>query len=168
MKITAVYPGSFDPITIGHLDIIQRVARIFDEVIVLVAESDRKEYMFAVDERVELIRSVLKKDLPDVKNVQVDRHIGLTTEYMAKKKANVIVRGLRAVADFEYEGTLANMNKRLSPDVETFMIFSKPEYYYISSRGVKEIARNGGPLTGLVPDVLIPAIQSRSFPKLVK
>ena len=166
MKNTAVYPGSFDPITTGHLDIIQRVSRIFDEVIVLVAESDRKDHMFSGSERVDQIRLALKHELPEVLNVRVDKHVGLTTEYMAKAKANVIVRGLRAVADFEYEGTLANMNKHLNPDIETFMIFAKPEYYYISSRGVKEIAKNGGPLNGLVPEPLIPAIKKSILDKL--
>ncbi len=93
-----------------------------------------------------------------VKNLEVCVHTGLTTEFMKSRGAQVIVRGLRAVADFEYEGTLANMNYRIAPDIETFMIFSRPEYYFISSRGVKELARNGGNITGLVPDFLAPML----------
>lgn len=160
-KKIAVYPGSFDPITIGHLDIIERVSKVFDQVIVLVADSDNKAYMFSNQERVNFIKKVILNGTFKNNNIVVDAFDGLTTEYMKKKKAHVIVRGLRAVADFEYEGTLANMNKRLSPEIETFMIFSKPEYYFISSRGVKEIARNRGPLKGLVPDFIIPELQKK-------
>lgn len=147
MSKVAVYPGSFDPITVGHLDIIQRVASIFDRVIVLVANASDKQYMFSIRERHEFVKEALKS-LP---NVEVHVHDGLTTDFMRKNKAQVIVRGLRAIADFEYEGTLANMNHRLAPEIETFMIFSRPEFYYISSRGVKEIVKNGGAITGLVP-----------------
>lgn len=154
MSKIAVYPGSFDPITIGHLDIIERVSKVFGHVIVLVAESSQKSYLFNVDERVQF----LKKALAHFKNVEVDGFSGLTVDYMKKKNAHVIIRGMRAVADFEYEGTLASMNHRLAPDIETFMIFSRPEYYFISSKGVKEVARNGGDLKGLVPDFIIPEI----------
>lgn len=161
MKKIAVYPGSFDPITIGHLDIIERVAKVFDEVIVLVAADSNKSYLFSSAERAKIINQAVKEKTIKAENIVVDTFNGLTTDYMKKKNAHVIIRGLRAVADFEYEGTLANMNKRLSPEIETFMIFSKPEYYYISSRGVKEIARNNGPLVGLVPDFLIPELQKK-------
>lgn len=150
MSKIAVYPGSFDPITIGHLDIIERISHIFDHVIVLVTQSDEKKYLFTAEERMKF----LKKATEANKKIKIDTFEGLTVEYMKKKKAHVIVRGLRAVADFEYEGTLASMNRRLAPDIETFMVFSRPEYYFISSRGVKEVARNGGDLTGLVPDFL--------------
>ncbi len=145
----AVYPGSFDPITIGHIDIIKRVSQIFDHVIVLVSFSKEKKYLFSIDERVEFVRKSIQ-----LQNVEVAAHKGLTVDYMKRRKATVIVRGLRAVADFEYEGTLANMNYRIAPEIETFMIFSRPEYYFISSRGVKELARNGGDLSGLVPHFL--------------
>lgn len=148
MSKIAVYPGSFDPITTGHLDIIERISHIFDHVIVLVADSNEKKYMFTADERAQF----LKKAVGDNSKIEVDIFKGLTVEYMRKRKAHVIVRGLRAVADFEYEGTLASMNHRLAPEVETFMVFSRPEYYFISSRGVKELARNAGDLKGLVPD----------------
>ena len=160
-KKIAVYPGSFDPITIGHLDIIERVSQVFDHVIVLVSASDHKAYMFSYTERMNFIKKVIAQGTFKSNNITVDCYDGLTTNYMKKKKAHVIVRGLRAVADFEYEGTLANMNKRLSPEIETFMIFSKPEYYFISSRGVKEIARNRGPLKGLVPDFIIPELKKK-------
>lgn len=153
MSKIAVYPGSFDPITNGHIDIINRVSKIFDHVIVLVANSSDKKYLFSSLERAEFVRNAIH-----AKNVEVAVHSGLTTEFMKAKKAQVIIRGLRAVADFEYEGTLANMNHRLAPDIETFMIFSRPEYYYISSRGVKEMARNNGALKGLVPDFLEPLL----------
>lgn len=149
----AVYPGSFDPITMGHIDIIKRVSQIFDQVIVLVANSVDKKYLFTVEERAEYVRQAIKN-----KNIEVCTHNGLTTDFMKARSAQVIVRGLRAIADFEYEGTLANMNHRLAPDIETFMIFSRPEYYFISSRGVKELARNKGQLTGLVPDFLESAL----------
>jgi pantetheine-phosphate adenylyltransferase len=161
MKKIAVYPGSFDPITIGHLDIIERVARVFDQVIVLVADAKNKSYLFSSDERAGIINQAIASKIIKAENVIVDSFRGLTTDYMKTKNANVIIRGLRAVADFEFEGTLANMNKRLNSEVETFMVFSKPEYYFISSRGVKEIARNNGPLNGLVPDFLIPALQKK-------
>lgn len=153
MSKIAVYPGSFDPITIGHIDIINRVSQIFDHVIVLVANSSDKKYLFNAEERADIVKKSLQ-----VKNAEVAIHSGLTTDFMKAKKAQVIIRGLRAVADFEYEGTLANMNHRLAPDIETFMIFSRPEYYFISSRGVKELARNKGSLKGLVPDFLEPVI----------
>lgn len=157
MSKIAVYPGSFDPITVGHIDMIQRISQIFDHVIVLVAESDQKNYLFTAAERVEF----LKKEIGKNSKIEIDVFQGLTVDYMKKRKAHVIVRGLRAVADFEYEGTLANMNKRLAPDIETFMIFSRPEFYFISSRGVKEVARNGGDLKGLVPDFVIPELMKK-------
>jgi pantetheine-phosphate adenylyltransferase len=157
MQKIAVYPGSFDPITIGHTDIIERVSKIFDEVIVLVSDASDKNYLFSSVERA----AYIKKYFENNKKIHVDIHQGLTIDYMRKKNAQVIVRGLRAVADFEYEGTLANMNYRLAPEIETFMIFSRPEYYFISSRGVKEVAKNSGDLKGLVPDFLIPDLDKK-------
>lgn len=154
MSKIAVYPGSFDPITVGHIDMIRRISHIFDQVIVLVAESNQKNYLFTAQERAGFLKKAIGQNL----NIEVDVFQGLTVDYMKRRQAHVIVRGLRAVADFEYEGTLANMNHRLAPEVETFMIFSRPEYYFISSRGVKEVARNGGDLKGLVPDFVIPEL----------
>jgi len=155
----AVYPGSFDPIHLGHLDIIQRISALYDEVIVLIAISPEKNSFFDVDERQDLLR----KSLAHLPNVKVDAHAGLTVEYARAQNAKVLVRGLRAVVDFEYELSMANMNHKLAPDVETVLVFSAPEYYFISSRGVKEVARNRGSLKGLVPDVVQEAIAKRSF-----
>jgi len=147
---TAIYPGSFDPITLGHVDIIERISKMFDHVVVLVSESTQKSYLFSSRERKQLI----EKSLSHLKNVSVDIHEGLTVDYMKKKKAQVIVRGLRAVVDFEYEMTMANINKKLDPDLETLLVFASPEYYYVSSRGVKEVARYQGALDGLVPEAV--------------
>lgn len=147
---TAIYPGSFDPITLGHVDIIERISKMFDHVVVLISESPQKSYLFTSKERKQLI----EKSLAHLKNVSVDIHEGLTVDYMQKKKAQVIVRGLRAVVDFEYEMTMANINKKLDPNLETLLVFASPEYYYVSSRGVKEVARYQGSLEGLVPDVV--------------
>lgn len=157
MSQIAVYPGSFDPITTGHVDIIERLSKIFDQVIVLIAQSGDKNYLFTAEERAQFIQV----QFAHLKNVSVDFSSGLTVDYMKKKGAKIIVRGLRAVADFEYEGTLASMNKTLAPDIETFMIFSRPEFYFISSRGVKEVAKNKGQLTGLVPDHVIMELKKK-------
>lgn len=156
-KGIAVYPGSFDPITMGHVDIINRIAAVYDQVIVLVAQSSQKQSMFTAEER----KLLIEKSLPNVKNLKVDIFEGLTVEYMKKAKAQIIVRGLRAVVDFEYEMTMANMNKKLAPEIETLLVFASPEYYYISSRGVKEVALNGGDLKGLVPDIVIEALEKK-------
>lgn len=153
-KNIAVYPGSFDPITMGHVDIINRMARLYDEVIVLVAASSQKSALFSEEER----KALIEKTLGHLTNVRVDIFQGLTVEYMKKVNARVIVRGLRAVVDFEYEMTMANINKKLDPNIETMLVFASPEYYYISSRGVKELAINGGSLKDLVPEVVIEAM----------
>lgn len=157
MSRIAVYPGSFDPITMGHVDIINRISPLYDQVIVLVAQSSQKQSMFTGEERKQLI----EKSLAHLKNVKVDIFGGLTVEYMKTAKAQVIVRGLRAVVDFEYEMTMANMNRKLAPDFETMLVFASPEYYYISSRGVKEVAANGGALKDLVPDIVIDAMNEK-------
>ncbi len=158
MSKIAVYPGSFDPITMGHVDIINRIAPLYDQVIVLVAQSSQKQSMFSAEER----KLLIEKSLSHLKNVKVDIFGGLTVDYMKKVNAQVIVRGLRAVVDFEYEMTMANMNKKLAPGIETLLVFASPEYYYISSRGVKEVAVNGGALKGLVPDVVIEALEKKN------
>jgi pantetheine-phosphate adenylyltransferase len=144
----AVYPGSFDPITFGHIDIIQRISKQFDQVIVLISESPDKQNLFTSAER----KAFIEESLPDLKNMKVDVCGGLTVDYCHEHQAQVIVRGLRAVVDFEYEITMASMNKKLAPDVETMLVFASPESYFISSRGVKEVARHGGALMGLVPE----------------
>ncbi|MEK2689922.1 pantetheine-phosphate adenylyltransferase [Bdellovibrio sp. GT3] len=154
MSRIAVYPGSFDPITMGHVDIINRVAPLYSEVVILVAQSAQKQSLFTAQERKELI----EKSLSHLKNVKVDFFEGLTVNYMQKHKAQVIIRGLRAVVDFEYELTMAQINKKIAPEIETLLMFASPECYYISSRGVKELAVNGGELNGFVPDVVKEAI----------
>lgn len=154
MAKIAVYPGSFDPITMGHVDLINRMARLYDEVIVLVAASSQKSALFTEEER----KALIEKTMGHLKNVRVDIFQGLTVEYMKKVNARVIVRGLRAVVDFEYEMTMANINKKLEPTIETMLVFASPEFYYISSRGVKELAINGGSLKDLVPEVVIEAM----------
>lgn len=157
MSKIAVYPGSFDPITMGHVDIINRIARQYDQVIVLVAQSSQKQSMFTVEER----KVLIEKSLSHLKNVKVDIFGGLTVEYMKKANSQVIIRGLRAVVDFEYEMTMANMNRKIAPEIETLLVFASPEYYYISSRGVKELAINGGALKDLVPDCVIEALKKK-------
>lgn len=157
MAKIAVYPGSFDPITMGHVDIINRISSMYDQVIVLIAQSSQKQSLFNVEERKQLI----EQSLSHLKNIKVDIFEGLTVDYMKRVNAQVIVRGLRAVVDFEYEMTMANMNKKLAPDLETMLVFASPEYYYISSRGVKEVAINGGSLKDLVPDIVIEALAKK-------
>lgn len=144
----AVYPGSFDPITNGHIDIIKRAAKLFDELIVAVLVNPAKSPLFTVEERMELIR----ESLNDMPNVKVDSFTGLLAHYVSRVKADVIVRGLRAVSDFEIEFQMALMNKRLNPDVEIVFLMTSYEYSYLSSGVVKEVARLGGSVTGLVPE----------------
>ncbi len=148
---TALYPGSFDPIHLGHIDIIRRICPMFDEVVVLISQSSNKKTLFTTEER----KNMIIESLADLKNIRVEIHNGLTVDYAKKCGSKVIVRGLRAVVDFEFEISMANINKKLAPEIETILMFSQHEYYFISSRGVKEIAINGGNLIGLVPDSVI-------------
>ncbi len=157
MAKKVVYPGSFDPITLGHVDLIERLCRAFDEVIILIAQSSQKENLFTVEEKKDLIT----KSLPQCKNFRIDSFNGLTVDYLKKNNISLIARGLRAVVDYEYELTMANINKKLDPNIETLLIFASPEYYFISSRGVKEVARNRGSLEGLVPEVVIEPIMKK-------
>lgn len=151
MSRIAVYPGSFDPITVGHIDIIQRISKVFDRTTILVSQSSLKAALFTAEER----RDLIKACLGPLKNVDVDVFDGLTVDYVRKHKAHVIVRGLRAVVDFEYEMTMASINQKIAPEIETMLVFARPEYYYVSSRGVKELAMNGAPLKDLVPDAVV-------------
>ena len=146
----AVYPGSFDPITAGHVDIIERISKLYGEVVVLIAESSQKNALFTIEER----KNLILKSLMHLKNIRVDSYCGLTVDYLQKIKAKIIVRGLRAVVDFEYEMTMANMNKKLASEIETILILASPETYFISSRGVKEVACHKGSLEGLVPEIV--------------
>lgn len=157
MSKIAVYPGSFDPITMGHVDIINRISPLYGQVIILIAQSSQKQSLFTAEER----KTLIEKSLSHLKNIKVDIFEGLTVDYMKRVNAQVIVRGLRAVVDFEYEMTMANMNKKLAPEIETLLVFASPEYYYISSRGVKEVAINGGALKDLVPDTVIQALAEK-------
>lgn len=143
----AVYPGSFDPVTYGHLDIIHRAAKVFDKLIVAVLNNTSKNPLFTLEERMELIQKVTQ-DLP---NVEVDGFRDLLVNYLKSQNVHLIVRGLRAVSDFEYELQMASTNQKLDEEVETFFMTSKPKYSYLSSSIVKEIARFQGPVTDLVP-----------------
>ena len=153
----AVYPGSFDPITMGHVDIIRRISSKFDTLHILVAESSDKNYMFTPKERV----SFLEQSLVDLNNLEFHLTSGLTVDFARKLKADVIVRGIRAVSDFEYEMVMANMNKKLAPELETLIVFANPQYNFISSRLVKEIANHNGDLKGLIPDCVLSAFKSK-------
>jgi pantetheine-phosphate adenylyltransferase len=143
----AVYPGSFDPVTYGHLDIIHRAANVFDKLIVAVLNNSSKNPLFTVEERVDLLRQVTQ----DVPNVEIDSFRDLLVNYMRSKDVHLVVRGLRAVSDFEYELQMASTNQKLDEQVETFFMTSKPKYSYLSSSIVKEIARFHGPVVDLVP-----------------
>ena len=147
MKRTAIYPGSFDPLTNGHLDVIQRAAKLFDHVIVAVAENESKQPLFTLTERVALVKQAVTK-LP---NVETDSFSTLLVEYVAAQKAQAIVRGLRAVSDFEFEFQLALMNRKLDESIETIFMMPKDTYTFLSSRIVKEIARLGGDVRSFVP-----------------
>jgi pantetheine-phosphate adenylyltransferase len=146
----AIYPGSFDPLTNGHVDIIERGSRIFDSIIVAILANVEKRPLFSESERVAIIRDVFK----DAPNVQVETFNGLLVEYAQRKKANVLVRGLRAVSDFEYEFQMALMNRHLAPGLETVFMMPAEQYTYISSRLIKEVFTLGGEITGLVPPVV--------------
>ena len=153
---TAIYPGSFDPLTFGHVDIIERSARLFDTVIVAILTNPQKAPLFTVDERIEIMQSILK---PRFSNVDVFH--GLLVDYARQKKAQVIVRGIRAVTDYEYEFQMALMNRRLTPDIETVFMMPAENYSYLSSRLVKEIAELGGSVTGLVPVIVENRLKQR-------
>lgn len=148
--ITAIYPGSFDPLTNGHVDIIQRGSRMFDRIIVAILLNIEKAPLFTVHERVAIARDVFR----EWPNVEVDTFDGLLVDYARRRKAGVIVRGLRAVSDFEYEMQMALMNRRLNPDVETVFMMPAEPYTYVSSRLVKEVVALGGSVHGLVPDLV--------------
>lgn len=156
MKV-AVYPGSFDPITNGHLDVIKRGAKCFDKVIVAVLINVDKRGLFNIEERVEHIRRVTM----DIPNVEVESFEGLLIDFLRQKNANVILKGLRAVSDFEYEFQMALMNNKLDPEVETLFMMTSAECSYLSSSAVKQVAKFGGDIKGLVPDEIIGDIMER-------
>lgn len=145
-KKIAVYAGSFDPIHNGHIDIIKRGLKIFDEIIVAILINEEKSYLFSIEERVKLIKKSIKH-----KNLRVETFSGLLVDFMKMKNARVILRGLRAVSDFEYEFQMALMNHHLNPEIETFFMVPKEEYTYLSSKLVKEVVRFGGDVSTLIP-----------------
>jgi len=150
MKKIAVYPGSFDPITNGHVDIIKRALRMFDELIILIAYNQSKRTLFTVEERVALIQEVIK----DCKNVRVDCFDGLLVDFVKDAGANVIIRGPRALSDFEYEFQLALINRRLNREIETVFLMTGYKWFYTSSTIIKEAASLGGSVKGLVPEIV--------------
>jgi pantetheine-phosphate adenylyltransferase len=150
-KKTAIYPGTFDPITFGHTDVLQRASRMFDKVIIAVAESSSKSSMFSADQRVRMIKSVTA----EMKNVSVDSFKGLLVDYAKSKNAGVIIRGLRAISDFEYEFRMALTNRRIANNIETVFLMPGENYSFISSSLVREIAKYGGDVSSFVPAIVI-------------
>jgi len=146
-KKTAIYPGTFDPVTFGHIDVLERAAKIFETVIISVAKSSSKNTLFTIEERIEMIRKTIKKPA----NIKVESFGNLLVDYAKSKKAGVIVRGLRAVSDFEYEFQLALTNRKIAPDIETVFLMPNEKYSFISSTFVKEIAKFGGDVSSFVP-----------------
>jgi len=147
MSKIAIYPGTFDPITNGHIDLVKRTLKIFDTVIIAVAPSQRKEPLFTIEERIDLIR----KSIKDLKGAKADHFNGLLVDYATKMKSAAIIRGLRVVSDFEYEFQMALMNRRLNADIEIVFMMPSQEYTFLSSTLVKEVASFGGSIKGLVP-----------------
>jgi pantetheine-phosphate adenylyltransferase len=160
MKRIAVYPGSFDPVTNGHLDIVHRALRFVDELIIAILVNSEKQAFFSVEERVELIRKVV----PVNERIRIDQFDGLLVEYARKNQAGIILRGLRAVSDFDYEFQMALMNRRLENQIETIFLVPAEQYSYVSSRLVKEIVTLGGSVSGLVP----PTVEQKMLEKLRK
>jgi pantetheine-phosphate adenylyltransferase len=156
----AIYPGSFDPITNGHLDVIERASKLFDQVVVAVAHNDEKQPLFSLAERLDLLQQTLGK----MKIVRIAQFDGLLVNFAAAEKASAVIRGLRAVSDFEFEFQMALMNRKLESSVETIFLMPKEEYTYLSSRLVKEIARLGGDVSKFVPNVVAQALRDKFAP----
>ena len=163
MPDIAVYPGSFDPITNGHLDLIQRALRVFDHIVVAVATNAFKQSLFTIEERMEMIRESLK----DYPQVTIDSFEGLLVNYAMRQKARSILRGLRAVTDFEYEFQLAMMNRRLEPEVETVFLMTGLRWVFLSSSILKEAAVHGGNIEGMVPEIVVKKLREK-FARLRK
>ena len=152
MRTKALYSGSFDPLTMGHMDIITRAAKLYDELVIGVGGNPSKQSMFTLEEREDMLRETLK----DFENVRVDHFSGLLADYVNRNEFNVVVRGLRSTTDFDYEIQMAQMNDRLFNDsVETVFLMTDPQYSYISSSVVKEVFSLGGDISGLVPDAIL-------------
>jgi pantetheine-phosphate adenylyltransferase len=150
MTRTAIYPGSFDPMTMGHLNIVKRSLEVFDQVVVSVLRHPEKQAMFTVDERVAMMREILAGE----DRVEIESFDGLLVDYVRRRGSHTVIRGLRAVQDFEYEFQMTMMNRRLAPDIDTVFMMTDEEYFYIASRTVKEVAALGGDIAGLVPEVV--------------
>tara|TARA_B100000941_G_scaffold127840_1_gene90311 strand:- start:519 stop:998 length:480 start_codon:yes stop_codon:yes gene_type:complete len=153
----AVYPGTFDPMTMGHVDLVKRASKLFDSVIIAIASSDSKKPMFSLEERIEIGNKIFADD----PKVEVVGFSGLLVNFAKDNDANILIRGLRVVADFEYEFQLANMNRAMSPDIESVFLTPKEEYSYISSSLVKEIATMGGDVTRFVDPVTFEALNQK-------
>jgi pantetheine-phosphate adenylyltransferase len=153
----AIYPGSFDPVTNGHLDIIGRARKLFDEIVVAVAQNDEKQPLFSLEERLALLHQAVDK----LDNVRVAQFDGLLVEFAVAEKASAVIRGLRAISDFEFEFQMALMNRKLEHNVETIFLMPKEEYTYLSSRLVKEIARLGGNISDFVPSPVVAALAKK-------
>jgi pantetheine-phosphate adenylyltransferase len=158
----AIYPGSFDPVTNGHLDVIERAVKLFDEVIVAIAVNSQKAPLFSIEDRLRLLRIETAVHGARVRTVPLE---GLLVEYARQAGASAIIRGLRAVSDFEFEFQMALMNRKLEATVETIFLMPKEEYTYLSSRIIKEIARLGGDVASFVPDCVVAALQAKYPPK---
>ena len=157
-NVIAIYPGSFDPITNGHLDLVQRGARMFDTLVVSILRNDSKLPLFSVEERVDMLREVVHP----YSNVEVDSFDGLLVDHAAARSATVLLRGIRAISDYEYELQMALMNRRLRPEIETVFMMANEAYSFISSRLVKEVYGLGGNISGLVP----PSVESRMHDRM--
>jgi pantetheine-phosphate adenylyltransferase len=153
----AIYPGSFDPVTNGHLDVVERARKLFDEVIVAVAHNDEKQPLFSLEERLDLLGKTVGK----IDNVRIAQFKGLLIEFARAEKAGAVIRGLRAVSDFEFEFQMALMNRKLDTSVETIFLMPKEEYTYLSSRIVKEIARLRGDVSSFVPACVAQALSTK-------
>ncbi len=157
MGKVAIYPGSFDPITYGHIDIVERALEIFDKVILAIANNAEKRFLFTIEERLEMAKAIFK----DTPNVIVDSFKGLLVDYVAKTNAKVILRGLRATSDFEYEFHMASMNRSLNTHLDTLFMMTSKDYFFVSSRTIKEVASLGGAVEGLVPDLVVTRLKEK-------
>lgn len=150
MNITALYPGTFDPITNGHISVVARALKIFDQMVIAILNNPNKVPLFSMEERIQMIREVLK----DQKHVEVDSFNGLLVDYVIQKKTNVVIRGLRALSDFEYEFQMALMNRKLNREVQSIFLMTDYKWFYTSSTIIKEAASLGGDVSGLVPAIV--------------
>jgi pantetheine-phosphate adenylyltransferase len=161
-KVTALYPGSFDPLTNGHLDLIERGSKIFDELVVAILRNPEKDPLFSLNERREMLVAMTEP----WDNVRVETFEGLMVDYAAKTKASAVLRGIRAISDYEYELQMALMNRKLQPELETVFMMPAEQYSYISSRLVREIAQLGGSIRGLVPEIVEDRLREKLDPSL--